>query len=198
MTRDATSGTLTASQSAAPRPIVLVHLDLPTGVLRINSTDRSVFFESDGASPLNEFFGVGDLGAVSSIGETFRLTATGVTLSLSGIPSTYISAAFAQAMGRSGQIWLGFFDDNYAVISEPALVFSGRIDNASMNIGEAATVTMQVESRMVAWERPKIRRYSNEDQQQRFGGESPTITDKFFEFITQAVDKVLIWGVASP
>ena len=198
MTRDATSGTLTASQSAAPRPILFVQLDLPTGVLRVNSTDRSLFFESDGASPLNEFFGVGDLGSVSTVGETFRLQATGVTLSLSGITSTYISSAFEQAMGRSGKIWLGFFDDNYAVISEPASVFSGKIDNATIAIGDTATVTMQVENRMIAWERPRIRRYSNEDQQQRFAGESPTITDKFFEFITQSVDKEIIWGVASP
>ena len=198
MTRDATAGTITASQSAAPRPIIFVQLDLPTGVLRVNSTDRSVFFESDGASPLNEFLGVGALGSVSTVGETFRLQATGVTLSLSGITSTYISAAFEQAMGRSGEIWLGFFDSDYKVISAPALVFSGKIDNATVAIGETATVTIQLENRMIAWERPKIRRYTNEDQQQRFAGESPTVTDKFFEFINQAVDKELLWGVASP
>ena len=196
MTRDATAGTLTASQSASPKPVLFVALDFPTGFLRVNSADRSLSFDSDGGSPLNEFVGNGVLGAVSTMTETFRLQATGATITLSGITGGLVALSFEQAMGRSGKVWQGFLDSDYALIHEPALIFSGLIDNATVSIGETATVTIQLESRMIAWERPKIRRYTNEDQQQRFAGESPTVTDKFFEFLNQTVDQELRWGAA--
>ncbi len=195
MSRELTSAAQGASQAAVARPVLLVELDFPSGFLRVNSTDRSMFFDSQGASPLNEFLGVGRLGSISTVGETSSLQARGVELALSGIPSAHISAAFESAQGRAGRIWIGFLDDSYALVVEPVLVFSGLIDNSSIDIGETATVTVTVESRLIAWERAKIRRYTNEDQQQRFSGESPTITDKFLEFVNQTVDKELLWGV---
>ena len=195
MSREITSAAQGASQAEVARPALLAELDFPSGFVRVNSTDRSIFFDSQGASPLNEFLGVGRLGSVSTVGETSSLQARGVELALSGIPSAHISAAFESAQGRPGRIWIGFLDDSYALIVEPVLVFSGLIDNSSIDIGETATVTVTVESRLIAWERAKIRRYTNEDQQQRFSGESPTITDKFLEFVNQTVDKEILWGV---
>ncbi len=195
MSREITSAAQGASQAEVARPVLLVELDFPSGFVRVNSTDRSMFFDSQGASPLNEFLGVGRVGSISTVGETSGLQARGVELSLSGIPSAHISAAFESAQGRPGRIWIGFLDDSYALVVEPVLVFSGLIDNSSIDIGETATVTVTVESRLIAWERAKIRRYTNEDQQQRFSGESPTITDKFLEFVNQTVDKEILWGV---
>ncbi len=196
MSREITSAAQGASQAQVARPVLLAELDFPSGFVRVNSTDRGIFFDSQGASPLNEFLGVGRLGSISTMGETSDLQARGVELTLSGIPSAHVSAAFESAQGRPGRIWIGFLDDSYALVVEPVLVFSGLIDNSNVNIGETATVTVTVESRLIAWERPKIRRYTNEDQQQRFSGESPTITDKFLEFVNQTVDKELLWGVA--
>ena len=195
MSREITSAAQGASQAEVARPVLLAELDFPSGFVRVNSTDRGIFFDSQGASPLNEFLGVGRLGSISTVGETSSLQARGVELALSGIPSAHISAAFESAQGRPGRIWIGFLDDSYALVVEPVLVFSGLIDNSSIDIGETATVTVTVESRLIAWERAKIRRYTNEDQQQRFSGESPTITDKFLEFVNQTVDKEILWGV---
>ncbi|MCZ6523769.1 MAG: hypothetical protein O7A68_07885 [Alphaproteobacteria bacterium] len=196
MSRELTSAAQGASQAPVARPVLFVELDFRSGFVRVNSTDGSMFFDSQGASPLNEFLGVGGLGSISTVGETSDLQARGVELTLSGIPAAHISAAFESAQGRPGRIWIGFLDDSYALVVEHVLVFSGLIDNSNVNIGETATVTVTVESRLIAWERPKIRRYTNEDQQQRFSGESPTITDKFLEFVNQTVDKELLWGVA--
>ena len=189
MSREITSAAQGASQAEVARPVLLAELDFPSGFLRVNSTDRGIFFDSQGASPLNEFFGVGHLGSIGTLGETSSLQARGVELALSGIPAAHISAAFESAQGRPGRIWIGFLDDSYALIVEPVLVFSGLIDNSSIDIGETATVTVTVESRLIAWERAKIRRYTNEDQQQRFSG------DKFLEFVNQTVDKEILWGV---
>ncbi len=189
MSREITSAAQGASQAEVARPVLLAELDFPSGFVRVNSTDRGIFFDSQGASPLNEFLGVGRLGSISTVGETSSLQARGVELALSGIPAAHISAAFESAQGRPGRIWIGFLDDSYALIVEPVLVFSGLIDNSSIDIGETATVTVTVESRLIAWERAKIRRYTNEDQQQRFSD------DKFLEFVNQTVDKEILWGV---
>ncbi len=190
MTRDLSTATRDASQAPVARPVLLAELDFPSGFVRVNSSDRSIVFDPGGSpSAAEEFLGVGRLGAVSAIGEASELQASGVDLSLSGIPAAHVSAAFERAQGRPGRIWLGFLDDGYRLIVDPVLVFSGIIDNSSIDLGELARVTVSVENRMIAWERPKVRRYTNEDQQQRFQG------DKFFEYVNQTVDKELLWGV---
>ncbi len=190
MTRDATAGAITESKLEAPRPFVFVELDFPTGFVRLNSTDRSIFFDSGSGSV--EFLGKGNMGSVSTIGEGAGLQAQGVELSLSGIPGSHISAAFENAQRRAGKVWVGFLDSSYALVSDPVLVFSGLVDNSAIELGETATVTIFLESRLITWERVKIQRYTNESQQQLFAG------DKFLEFVNQMVEKELIWGVPNP
>ena len=41
----------------------------------------------------------------------------------------------------------------------------------------------------IDWERSRIRRYTNQDQQQKFSG------DKGLEFIQELQEKELFWGV---
>lgn len=190
MTRDATAASITESKDAAPRPFLFVELDYPAGFIRVNSTDRTVSFDS-GGGPEN-FIGVGNLGSVTAISEGSSLKAQGVQLSLSGINAANISAAFENAQRRPGKIWVGFFDDDYLLVADPTLVFSGLIDSTSIDIGETATVTVFLESRLITWERAKIQRHTNENQQQRFAG------DKFLEFINQMVEKEILWGVGGP
>lgn len=55
-------------------------------------------------------------------------------------------------------------------------------------VGDTATITLSAESRMVTWDRPRTRRYNNEDQQSRYPG------DRGFEYVAQMVEKSLIWG----
>jgi len=192
MTRDATAAVITETKAAAPRIVAFVELDYPSGFVRLNSTDRRLSFDS-GAGVV-DFIGAGALGSVSAISETTELRASGLRLTLSGIPAAVVSAAFERAQGRPGRLWLGVLDDSYQLISSPAQVFSGLIDSTAIDIGETGTVTVNVENRLVAWERPKVRRYTNADQQQRFPGPP---ADKFLEFVNQTVEKELLWGVGS-
>lgn len=191
MTRAVTAAALTEAAGEAPRALLLAELDFPSGFVRVNSSDRSIFFDSAAGGGDEEFKGVGELGAVSPIGETGELQASGLELSLSGIDPDNITAAFENAQGRPGKVWLGFLDADYALVADPVLMFSGRIDNVTVELGQTGTVRVALENRLVAWERPKIRRYTNEDQQQRFAG------DLFLEFVAQTVDKELLWGVGS-
>ncbi len=188
MTRDGTGASFTESQSSPTRPFILVKLDYPTGFVRVNGSDRKVLFDAAGGGD-EEFFGVGSMGSISLVGESSTLQAQGVELTLTGIPPANIALAFENARGRVGKVWVGFFDSDYVLVEDPILVFSGLIDNSSMDVGEESTVTVFMESRLINWERIKIRRYTNEDQQQRFPG------DKFLEFVNQVVEKEILWGV---
>lgn len=192
MSRNLTAAAQSASQAGVVRPVMLVELDFPSGFLRVNSTDRTITLDPGGSpSQAEDFLGVGRLGGVSTVGESSQLQASGVKLSLSGIPPAQIAAAFERAQGRPGRIWLGFLDQTYRLVIDPVLVFSGLIDNTTIDLGALAKVTLSVENRMIAWERPKVRRYTNENQQQRFAD------DKFFEFVNPTVEKELLWGVGS-
>ncbi len=189
MTRDATAGAITESKLEAPRPFVFVEIDFPTGFVRLNSTDRTISFDS--GSGAEDFLGKGNMGSVSTIGEGAGLQAQGVELSLSGIPASHISAAFENAQRRAGKVWVAFLDSSYTLVSDPVLVFSGLVDNSAISLGKTATVTIFLESRLITWERVKIQRYTNESQQQLFSG------DKFLEFVNQMLEKELLWGFAN-
>ena len=189
MTRDATGATLTEAAGSSPRPVLFVELDYPSGFVRLNSTDRTMSFDSGGGA--EDFLGAGHLGKITAAGETTELRASGLEMSLSGIPAATISAAFERAQGRPARVWLGFLDAAYQVVADPALIFSGLIDDTAIDLGDTGTVKLSVENRIIAWERPKVRRYTNEDQQQRFAG------DKAFEFVNPTVEKELLWGTGS-
>ena len=192
MSRDLTAAAESASEAGVVRPVILVELDFPTGFVRVNSTDRTIALDPGGSpSQAEDFLGIGRLGSVSTVGESSTLQASGVKLTLSGIPPAHIAAAFERAQGRPGRIWLGFLDEKYRLVVDPVLVFSGLIDDTTIDLGALVKVTLSVENRMIAWERPKVRRYTNEDQQQRFAD------DKFFEFVNPTVEKELLWGVGS-
>ena len=164
MSRDLTAAAQSASEGGVVRPVVLVELDFPSGFVRVNSTDRTIALDPGGSpSQAEDFLGIGRLGSISTIGESSDLQASGVKLSLSGIPPSHIAAAFERAQGRPGRIWLGFLDETYRMVIDPVLVFSGLIDDTTIDLGKQATVTLSVENRMIAWERPKVRRYTNED-----------------------------------
>ena len=53
---------------------------------------------------------------------------------------------------------------------------------------ESANITLNLENRLIALDRAKNRRYTHEDQQERFSG------DLGFEFVPDLQDKQIIWG----
>lgn len=190
MSRDATAGVLTSFEQPVLRPIIFVELDYPSGFVRVNSADRTFSFDS--GSGVVDFLGVGQLGSISAVGETTELQASKMSFTLTGIPQSSISAAFEKAQGRRAKMWLGSLDSSYAIIADPVLLFVGLIDNSTIDIGVIGTVTVNVNNRFIEWQREKIRRYTDADQQAEFPG------DKFFQYIVQAVEKEIIWGPGGP
>ncbi|WP_061960238.1 hypothetical protein [Cupriavidus pauculus] len=135
------------------------------------------------------WLGVGTLGGLGPIQEQASLEAIGAKLTLTGVPSEMVAITLGQHyQGRPCQIWFTPLRDDMQVVYQPVRLFYGRMDTMDTEVGDTATITVSAESRMVSWDRPKSRRYNNEDQQARWPG------DRGFEFVAQMVEKNLVWG----
>ena len=68
-------------------------------------------------------------------------------------------------------------------------VFVGEMDQMNINVGpETSTIELDVESRLVDLQRPRLRRYTDADQKSRFSG------DDAFEFVTRIQNESLEWS----
>lgn len=163
--------------------LLLVELDFPSGFVRANTS--AITFEWDS----HTWYGVGNVGSVDAIVEHSDLQMTGVSLTLTGIPSEMVARVLGEHyQGRSCRMWFAPLDDNYIVLADPVLVFSGRMDTPDIQLGETASISLTAESRLTDWERPRVRRYTNEDQLSEYPG------DRGLEYVAQMVEKTLVWG----
>lgn len=163
------------------------------------------------------YVGAGDLLGISELRESSDIAAYGATLTLSGIPSSIISVALAEPyQGRRAIVKFGFrfdpvnsvlYDGTWndakywmdtigwndsgtlSVLTNAFTVFTGEMDEMNIQFGaDTVTISLAVESRLVDLNRPRIRRYTDADQQSRFGG------DMAFEFVTRLQDEDLQWA----
>jgi hypothetical protein len=138
----------------------------------------------------NTFTGLGDLLNISAIGESDQLEAIGAQVQVTGIKSSIISAALgANYTNRNAAIYFGTFDSSKNVIADVYTLFKGKMDIMKIDEqAETSTITINLENRLIAFDRPKERRFTNEDQLQRFTG------DKGLEFVPDLQDKEIVWG----
>jgi hypothetical protein len=133
------------------------------------------------------YTGAGDLLGISELRESSDIAAYGATLTLSGIPSSIISVALAEPyQGRRAIVKFGV---DVAGTKTAVTVFTGEMDEMNIQFGaDTVTISLAVESRLVDLNRPRIRRYTDADQQSRFSG------DLAFEFVTRLQDEDLQWA----
>lgn len=184
--RDGTSASFDESKASVATPVTFVLLDFASAPVYINSTPYPLVFDG------NTYLGVGTLGSVSTVQEGSDLQARGLQLTLSGIPSSLIAIALDEDyQGRDCKIWLGFLATSHefsSLIADPIQLGPWIMDTMDIELGETATITIKVESKLVRWDIPKSSRYTNEEQQQRFPG------DLGLEFVAQMAEKELLWG----
>lgn len=167
------------------RPALFVEILLDGGPIRLWSGIGNFILGG------NVYNGVGHFGGIDRVQETAGdVRATGVAMTLSGIPSNLISDALTEHFqGRSTTIWLAFFDANDVLIADEIKVFSGKADYPVIEEGgDTAKITVFAESRLVDMERPRIRRYTDEDQKELFPG------DRGLEFVAGLQNKEIVWG----
>lgn len=133
--------------------------------------------------------GAGGVVEIGEIRETEQLIATTVPLKLSGLASSLISLLQSEKVrGRLCTLWFAPLDDAGNVIGSPPIEFRGKLDEPGIIIdGEAAAIAINVISRMADFARPRERRFSNEDQQAHYPG------DTIFDGIHETAEFELVW-----
>ena len=174
---------ITASGAEQIRTVMLVSMDFSSGFLRVNSSNKSIVFSGD------TYTGVGDLGKIEDIEESINHDSQGIRLTLSGVPSAHISRALGEHyQGRAILVYLALLDSIHELIADPTTVFSGRMDTMPIDAGDTATIMLTAESFLADWDRPRVGRYNDADQQDRYTG------DVGLEFLPQTTEKELVWG----
>lgn len=183
MSRDLTTGVDDALSGGHLVGLLFAELDFMSGVVRANNS--SINLQWGG----HTWYGVGRLGSVDVVPEHSDLQMSGVSLSLTGIESEMVGRVLGESyQGRSCKLYFAALDSNHTVLTDPVLIFSGRIDTSDIQLGQTASITLTAESRLTDWERPRVRRYTNEDQLSEYPG------DRGLEYVAQMVEKTLVWG----
>jgi hypothetical protein len=183
MTRTLTPAAESALESGNVPFLCFVLMDFPSGFLRLNNSATIITWGGQ------DWYGVGRLGSIDQIKEGATLESRGMKFRISGVPQANVAVALGQQyQGRDCKVWLAPLTSDYAVIADPVLTFSGRMDVMDIELGSTASITVTAESRLADWDRPRTRRYTHEDQQLDYPG------DLGFEFVPQMAEKELRWG----
>lgn len=179
MSRTIDSGLLTALTQHTIQPFFAVELLFDSGAVRLWSGigDRDI----NG----NTYTGTGSLLDIGPADEVNDLSAKSMAVTLTGLDSGIVSLAIQEPyQRRKANIYLGEQSETSVV-----QIFSGPMN--TMNIedsGEQATVQLTIESNLVELERAANWRYTNENHQSRYDG------DTFFSFVQAIQDQKIAWG----
>ena len=139
----------------------------------------------------NTYLATGNLLNISDISEEVGLKVGAVSIKLSGVNQANIATALSEDYtDRPVKIYRGFLSEGYLIISDPMLMFDGRIDSFSLSEDietGTSTLTWDVPSHWADFEKQSGRRCNMEDQQLYFPD------DKGFDFTSEIV-KDLKWG----
>ena len=184
MSRDLTAGVVTEVTGLVVRPILLSQFFFDSGTIRFWNGTEDFVHDS------NTYTGAGNLLDISSIDETQKTEARGISVSLSGIPSSLISIALAEEyQDRQVTIDLGFLDEDGVLIADPYRFFSGKADIMSITDGATtASISLTAESDIIALKRINERRRTAEDQKLTYAG------DTFFDNVVALQSKEILWG----
>ena len=188
MSRDISAGVQSAISETQVQPIILFQGNFASGNIYVWSGYGNLSWGG------GTYLGVGTLGSISSVSEASEISAKGITVSMSGIPSDLISLVLGDVrQGATGKVHLGFLNSSNELIDDPILMFEGKLDVPSIQEGgDTSTITLSYESRLIDLQRARESRYTNEDQQREYAG------DLGCEFVATLQEKQITWGKADP
>lgn len=179
-------------QSAVARFVLMVQIDLDGQTLYLCNADRDVIFDG------NEYTAVGSVASMEPIVEKTSAEATGVRMSLSGVPLSMRSLALQEPIrGRECRIYVGLFDEDEQPIGVLLKEFAGTMSAPTITtspMDEAgnrlATISIDVESDFLSWAKGgRARRHTHEDQKFYYPD------DDGYEFADQVSKQIHLWGV---
>ena len=183
MTRTLSNAIVSLLDDDVVSPFIAVKMPFPSGTTRVWTGHGSITVESE------TYTGVGSFLSFSEVAESEETKATGITISLSGVPSTTLGTLLTDDFqGMLVEVYLGFLGVSNSVTGTFKL-FSGLADNVDIaEAGDSCIVTLKVESRLISLEDKLNRRYTNEDQQIDYS------SDTSLRFVDGLQDKEILWG----
>lgn len=149
----------------------------------------------------HDWLGVGSFASISGIEETDDGTPTGMSLTLSGIDTTILTAALTEAyMDRPVVIYLAVRDMVTGAISSLHQLASMKMDSMVINAGnETARISLNTESEWINFDKSLMRYLSDSNEQLNYPGALGLIylDDMINAKITIGSKQTLTFGVDS-
>lgn len=182
MTRGLPSNVTTGFAESHVNEVVLVSLAFDTPVY-LHSGIGTITYDG------NDYLGVGAFGRIDNVEESEQITPSKFQLVLSGVDGTLIGEALTA--GRYGDVvtvYEGVRSDDGTLSGDPGVVARGTFENATLQLGSSNTIAVNVEHDLSRTEEKIGARYTDEDQQTRFSG------DTGFSRVHAVIDQKLLWG----
>jgi hypothetical protein len=143
----------------------------------------------DFTSGSKTYTGAGELLTISNIEETNELASTNLTISISGLNSDIVSYATTEDyQNRPITLKLFFFHADTTEEINSMILFKGRMDTLTVNDGDAFSVVISAENKLIDLTRPKNLYFTPETQEFLYSG------DKGLEFVPKIQEQRLNWG----
>jgi hypothetical protein len=186
MSRDIDSSLAAEFRKPGLTPILLAEIDVASEVVRAWTGPGDLTWNG------NVFKGVGTFGGIGKLTETTDNTASGMALSLSGIPADLVEISLAEIrQGKTATVYLACLDARNRLVGQPLAVAAQLTDVPSLSDdGQTATISLSCEPRSIDQGRARVRRYTTQDQQL----DDPT--DRGFEYVPPLQSAQILWGGA--
>ncbi len=183
MSRGASSALKAAVGAQKVQPFNMVHMAFDSGDIRLWTGRGEISWNG------YTWTGASGLLGISTIEETAEVKAAGIRLSLSGVPADLLAIALAEDyQGRTATIYYGAFSGG-SIVADPVVSFRGKMDVMPIaDSGDASTIILEVENRLIILHRSRSRRWTDEDQKIDFPD------DRGFEYVQSIQEKDIKWG----
>jgi hypothetical protein len=137
-----------------------------------------------------EWSGSGQIMGIAPSNETTDLSANGMTLTFGGLDPNIVAIALTENYrGRTATLYIGALDSTNQPVSTLYQLFSGRMDVMSITEdGNTSTLTISIENVLIDLDRPRIRKYTTEEQLSRYPN------DESLKYVASLQEKDIAWG----
>ena len=162
--------------------VVASRLDLKSGVVRAHTGVGNIIIAGE------IYQGVGQFGAIESVGENMTTSPQQLIMKLSGFDSSLIGEVMNERVrGRNAQLVLVALNEE----AKPALaevLFAGQISTIGVTTGEENEIAVTVSNRFERWSYGLPDRFTDESWSKRKKG------DRIFRYVAQMADRAIYWG----
>lgn len=156
---------VTACLAGHLRPVPLLDVHFAAGWQYVSALDHAVDWAGHTYTPT---YGCMSIGTTHETGDSYE----GLQIQISGVTASSIALALTERVqGREIVLRLGLVTDTGLVVDDNA--WSGLMDVLSVSDGADgnAVIVIRAEHVMATWDRPRVGRYTDADQQARHFGD---------------------------